>query len=320
MDDPRAAMSRASLGMGKPSWWRGGMDVRDADRASPIGAALRRPASRGAGAATQTPVIAMRDRAAGTGHRGGGGQRRALRADRRLPAGGGLTQVGAGHGGGDLVAIGRKRSADRPLPPGGASAVDAGGSVVARASGQGRGAITGRAGTAFVPQQELGVAPAGAAQSSRTRDAGQGCGWTDPSASGDEVSVAVGPGQPSTRQRAGRGTWRAASLGAAGGTTVGCVPRCGPGRTGTALRIAATISADGGAGRTRGTGPSRRHRAPTGGPGRHRGAVRSRPAARAEGALRRGIGAGTGKDLGRADRSAWGDGDAGRRAFGEARL
>jgi hypothetical protein len=185
---------------------------------------------------------------------------------------------------------------------------------------KGRGAITGRAGTAFVPQQELGVAPAGAAQIARTRDAGQGCGWTAPSAGGDEVSVAVGPGQPSTRQRAGRGTWRAASLGAAGGTTVGCVPRCGPGRTGTALRIAATISADGGAGRTRGTGPSRRHRAPTGGPGRHRGAVRSRPAARAEGALRRGIGAGTGKDLGRADRSAWGDGDAGRRAFGEARL
>ena len=295
------------------------MDGHRANRASSIGAALSGVAGRGACATAQAIVSALRDWAASAGGGGRGGDDGALRAYRWLPARGCSAQPGPRRGRGDAVVAGRKRSADRALPPGRARALDAGGGMAARTPGQGRRAVAGRAGTAAVPYQELGVAPTGLAQGTHGRGAGQSRGGADPSAGSDEVSVAVGPGQRRTRTHAGRGTLRAASFGSADGTAVRRVPRRRCGWARAALQFAAAVLANGGAYRARGRGTVHRRRSVGLGSWRHRGIVRTRPSSSVRGDLHRGNRRGA-----RPDRGGNGSGarvvcDARTRASTEAR-
>ena len=293
------------------------MDGRDADRASSTGAALRWPAGRGAGAPAQAFVLAVRGGAAGAGG-GGGSTSGAVRAHRRLRAGGNPGQAGAGHGGGDGVAIERERGIDRAFPPGGMRALDAGASVAYRASGQGRGAVAGRDRATPVPQQELGVAAAGTAQGALAAGAGQSGGRANSTAGGDEVSVAVGPGQRCARAHAGRGTWQRANHCAADGPALCRVPRRRPGGAGAALRITALVSASGGARRACGEGPGARDRAPDFGSGCYRGPVWASSTPSTGGHFRRGIRGGARAHRVRAAVRARGSGDAGRGDHGEA--
>src|ERR1017187_8869946 len=228
------------------------MDGHRANRASSIGAALSGAAGRGACATAQAFVSTVRDWATSARGGGCGGDAGALRAHRRLPTRGCFAQPGSRHSRGDAVVAGRKRGADRALPLGRARALDAGGSMAARTPGQGRGTVAGRAGTAAVPYQELGVAPTGLAQGAHSRDANQDRGGTDPSAGSDEVSVAVGPVQRRTRTQAGRRTGCAADFGSAEGEAVRRVPRGRYGRARASVRFTPGISTDGGAGRARG--------------------------------------------------------------------
>jgi hypothetical protein len=274
------------------------MDGHLANRASSIGAALSGVAGRGAFATAQAIVSTLRDWAASACGCGRGSDDGALRAYRWLPACGCSAQPGPRRGRGDGVVAGRKRGADRALPLGRASALDAGGGMVARTPGQGRRAVAGRVGTAAVPYQELGVAPTGLAQGAHGRDAGQSRGGADPSAGSDEVSVAVGPGQRRTRTQVGRGTWRAAHFGSAAGTAVRRVPRHRCGRARAALQLAAAVSTTGGAYRARGRGTVHRRRSIGRGSWRHRGIVWTRPSPSVRGDLHRGNRGGARPDRG----------------------
>jgi hypothetical protein len=264
------------------------MDGHRANRASSIGAALSGAAGCRACATAQACIGTLRDWAASAGGGGRGGDDGALRAHRWLPARGCSAQPGPRRGRGDGVVAGRKRGADRALPLGRASALDAGGGMAARTPGQGRRAVAGRAGTAAVPYQELGVAPTGLAQGTHDRGAGQRRGGADPSAGSDEVSVAVGPGQRRTRTQAGRGTLRAASFGSADGTAVRRVPRRRCGWARAALQFAAAVLTNGGAYRAHGRGTVHRRRSVGLRSRRHRGTVRTRPSPSVRGNLHRG--------------------------------
>jgi len=295
------------------------MDGHLANRASSIGAALSGVAGRGAFATAQAFVGTLRDWATSACGGGRGGDDRALRAHRWLPARGCSAQPGPRRGRGDGVVAGRNRGADCALPLGGASALDAGGGMAARTPGQGRRAVAGRAGTAAVPYQELGIAPTGLAQGPHGRDAGQSRGGADPSAGSNEVSVAVGPGQRRTRTQAGRGTWRAANFGSAAGTAVRRVPRGRCGWARAALQFAVAVSTNGGAYRARGRGTVHRRRSVGLGSWRHRGLVWTRPSPSVRGDLHRGDRGGA-----RPDRSGDGSGarvvcDARTGTFTEAR-
>ena len=253
------------------------MDGHLANRASSIGAALSDAAGRGACATAPAFVSSVRDWATSARGGGCGGDRRSLRADRWVPARGCSAQPGPRRGRGDGMVAGRNRGADRALPLGRARALDARGSLAARTPGQGRGTVAGRAGASAVPYQELGVAPTGLAQGAHDRGAGQGRGGADSSAGGNEVSVAVGPGQRRTRAQAGRGTLRAANFGSADGEAVRRVPHGRCGRARTAVRFAPGISTDGGADRARGRRTVHRRRSVGLGSRCHRRTVRTRP-------------------------------------------
>src|ERR1017187_4636517 len=245
-------MSRARLVTRQTVWCPSFVDGHLANRASSIGAALSGAAGCRAFATAQAFVGSLRDRATSAGGGGCGGDGGSLCADRWLPARGCYAQPGPRRSRGDGVVAGRNRGADRAFSFGRARALDAGGGVAARTPGQGRGTVAGRAGAAAVPHQELGVAPTGLAQDSHSRGAGQGRGGADSSAGGNEVSVAVGPGQRRTLAQAGRGTGRAAGFGSADGTAVCRVPRCRCGRTRATVQFAPGISTDGSAGRALG--------------------------------------------------------------------
>jgi hypothetical protein len=295
------------------------MDGHRANRASSIRAALSGVAGRGACATAQACVGPLRDWAASAGGGGRGGDDGALRTHRWLLARGNSAQPGPRRGRGDGVVAGRKRGADRALPLGRASALDAGGGMAARTPGQGRRAVAGGAGTAAVPYQELGVAPTGLAQGAHDRGAGQSRGGADPGAGSDEVSVAVGPGQRRTRTQAGRGSWRAASFGSAAGTAVRRVPRRRCGWARAALQFAAAVLTNGGAYRARGRGTVHRRRSVGLGSLRPRGIVRTRPSPSMRRDLHRGNRRGAGPDRGGDGIGARSICDARTGAFTEAR-
>ena len=191
--------------------------------------------------------------------------------------------------------------------------------MAARTPGQRRGTVAGRAGAAAVPHQELGFAPTGLAQGAHGRGAGQGRGGADPGASGNEVSVTVGPGQRRTRPQAGRGTGRAANFGPADGEAVRRVPRSRCGRARAAVRFAPGISTDGGADRARGRRTVHRRRSVGLGSRCHCGTVRTRPSSSMHRDLHRGNRRGAGSDRGGNGRSTRGVCNARTGAWQEAR-
>ncbi len=280
------------------------MDGHRANRTSPIGAALSGAAGSGALAAAQALVSTLRDRAASAGDRrgsdGAGDDAGALRAHRWLPAGGHSAQPGPRRGRGDGVDAGGNRGADRALSFGRACTLDAGGGVAARALGQGRGTVAGGAGPATVPHQELGIAPTGFAQSALARSSGQGRVGKNSAPSGDEVSVAVGPGQRRARAQAGCGTGRAPAFGSPGGTAVCRVPSCRYSRARSDLRFATAVSTNGRAERARGCGAVHRRGSFGFRSRRYCRTVRTRPWSGMRRDLRRGNGCGARPNCGRA--------------------